>query len=320
MTKPPSSSEPPNATFDPLVEEAVSLLLHLHSGEETNQDWIDYQNWKRSSEAHRIAAEHAETIWHRIGTASVRRKPPPRLPIIIIGLVALSTLAFALGLFGEPRAYFADYRTAVGEQRAVTLQDGSHIEMDSGTSFDVGADGRSIVLYSGQIFVSVEARPRPFLVKAGGGTVQTLGTKFAVRYDGEGVTTFVTESAVRVSYTGHTRSVVDVRAGEVTSYSPRGGVLAAHAADIRALTAWQRGELVFRDRPLEEVIEGLRRYRRGKIVLIGEATRRLPVTGVFDIHDPDGALTSLSRVLPISVHGLPGLTIVYGRSTSAAAH
>ena len=110
------------------------------------------------------------------------------------------------------------------------------------------------------------------------------------------------------------RESVDVHAGQVTTYSPRLGVQAPRAADIYALTAWQRGELIFKDRPLGEVVARLERYRRGKIIVVGDAVRQLPVTGVFDIHDPDGALASLSLALPIRLQAIPGFVIVYSDS------
>jgi transmembrane sensor len=319
MAKRPNSPDFPDEPLDPLVEEAISRLLHLHSGEETEQDWSDFQNWKEASDANRAAAEHAELIWHRIGPASSRKTSPKKIPIILVASLGLAGLGFALGWFGEPRAFFADYRTGIGEQRTVTLRDGSRIDIDSGTSFDVGPDSRSITLYSGQISLSVRSTPEnPFVVRAGGGTVSTLGTKFNVREDGDEITTFVTENAVRVNY-GQGQQSVDVHAGQVTSYSPRNGLQAAHAADIHALTAWQRGELIFKDRPLGEVIARLERYRRGRIIIIGDDVRRLPVTGVFDIHDPDSALASLALALPISFQAMPGVAVIYSNSNRTAS-
>lgn len=317
MAKRSQPPDLPEDSIDPLVDEAVSRVLHLHSGQETEQDWASYQGWKEASEANRAAAEHAEAIWHRIGPASARKRSSKGIPIVVAGSLGLAALGFAFGLFGEPRAYFADYRTSTGEQRSVTLKDGSRIDLDSGTSFDVGIDGRSITLYSGQVFLSVQSDPeRPFLVHAAGGTVRTLGTKFAVRENGDEVTTFVTENAVRVSYMPGS-ALVDVRAGQATSYSPHTGLQPARVADIQSLTGWQRGELSFKDRPLPEVVAQLERYRRGKIILIGEDVRRLSVTGVFDIHDLDGALASLPLTLPVSLNALPGLTVLYMRSNQS---
>ena len=315
MAKDPVQSNPPDEPLDPLVEEAVSRLLHLHSGEETEQDWASYQIWKETSAAHRAAAEHAEAIWNQIGPASSRKSSPKKISIIVVAALGLAGMGFALGLFGEPRAYFADYKTSVGEQKTVTLRDGSTVEIDGGTSFDLGADGRTIILYAGQVFLSVESSPsRPFSVDAAGGTVRTLGTKFGVRRDADAVTAFVTENAVRVSYTGDLQRTVDVRAGQVTHYSPEGGLQPAQSADIRELTAWQRGELSFKDQTLSKVVSELERYRRGRIILIGDDVRNLRVTGVFDIQDPVGALASLSLALPISVYSFPGLTVIYDAS------
>ena len=315
MARSPKQPDAPDGPLDPLVEEAINFLLHLHSGKETEEDWAAYQNWKDGSAERRAAADYAESIWHGIGPAAARKKPKKTIPVIVIGVLGLTTFGFALGLFGEPRSYFADYQTAIGERKIVTLRDGSQVDIDSGTSFDIGADGRTIFLYAGQVFLSVESSPsRPFSVNAASGTVRTLGTKFGVRRDAGTVTTFVTENAVRVSYTGDPQKTVDVQAGQVTHYSPDGGLQPARSADIRELTAWQRGELRFKDQTLSKVVSELERYRRGRILLIGDDVRNLRVSGVFDIQDPVGALASLSLALPISVHNFPGLTVIYGVS------
>lgn len=306
---PVSASQP----RDPLTREALAWLVHLHSGAETAQDWADFQDWKAFDDAHARAAGQAEKLWERLGPALVRERKSGRktIPVLIVAAVGLAGIAFAAGLFGPPAAFFADYSTSIGEIRSVTLRDGSQVDLDSGTSFDVDVWHRTITLHAGQIHVAVKPDPeRPFTVVAGEGSVRALGTAFAVRRDGDGATIVVTEHAVRVAHAhGHETHSADIAAGEAVSYS-RAGLGQPHKADITALTAWRRGELVFDGRPLGDVVAEMDRYRRGRIFILDDAIRRLPVTGNFEIADADAFFESIQLALPVSVTSVPGFTLI----------
>jgi transmembrane sensor len=121
----------------------------------------------------------------------------------------------------------------------------------------------------------------------------------------------VSESAVRVSAARDTRKPsVDIGAGQAVTLSDAAGLGTPQAADIRALTAWRRGELIFTQRPLGEVVAELDRYRIGKILILGGSISDLPVTGSVEINDVDAFLASLQVALPVKVLRLPGLTTI----------
>jgi transmembrane sensor len=298
---------------DPLTREALAWLVHLHSGQETAQDWSDFLDWKAADEAHIRAAAQAETLWEQLGPALVRERKSRNktIPAVIAAAVALVGIAFVVGLFGPPASFFADYRTSIGEIRSVTLGDGSQVDLDSGTSFDVDVGHRTITLHAGQIHVAVQPDSnRPFTVIAGAGSVRALGTAFAVRRDGDGATVVVTEHAVRVDYKGDPEThSADIAAGEAISYSPA-GLGQPRKADIATLTAWRHGELAFEGRSLADVVAEMDRYRRGKILILDEAVRRLPVTGNFDIADANAFFESIQLALPVDVVVVPGVTLI----------
>jgi transmembrane sensor len=223
-------------------------------------------------------------------------------------VIALSSLAFASGLFGPPASYFADFSTSVGEIRTVTLKDGSRVDLDTATSFDVDADQRNITLHTGRIFVQVAPDPsRPFSVKSGETTVRALGTAFVVRRDGDATTVAVTEHAVSFS---SPRDSLRVQEGNTLTYSPARGFEQSHPIDVDTVTSWRRGELAFGDRPLSDVVKEIERYHRGKIIIVGDAVGRLPVSGVFDARDTDTLFASIELALPVQVIRLPGVAIL----------
>lgn len=314
--KPPFDLTETTGTRDPLTREALAWLVHLHSGGETAQDWEDFQDWKATDAAHERAAKQAEALWEQLGPALVRERKSkgPSVPVLLAAAIGIAGVLFASGVFGPPAAYFAEYQTSTGEIRRVTLKDGSQVDLDSGTSFDVDAAGRTITLYGGQIFVAVKADPkRSFSVVAGDGTATALGTAFAVRREDNATSVIVTEHAVRVSYANTskgTKADEVVNAGQAVTYSQQDGLGHPLAADVATLTAWRHGELVFDGRSLGDVVAEIGRYRRGGIFILDEAVRRLPVTGSAEIGDADAFLESIQLALPVTVISVPGLTVI----------
>jgi transmembrane sensor len=311
-----SAPEAKDAALDPLTERALEWLVHLHSGSESEQDWSEYQSWKAADAGQRQAAEQAERLWQGLGSAltrpaTSRLKRAARLSLLIL---ALGAAGFAGGLFGAPGAYFPDERTATGERRSLTLPDGSRLELDAVTSLDIDFSDRQrrLVLHAGRIFVAVSPdRQRPFRVESGGGTIQALGTAFAVGKESDAVEVVVAEHAVRVAFPDEaTGPSVEVQAGNQISYAPDTGLGQPRPVEIRSRTAWRRGLFLFESRPLGAVVAELERYRRGRIVIADNALKDLPVTGIFETGDSDALLDAVVAALPVQVHKLPWLTVI----------
>lgn len=314
--KPPNSLPLSERTKDPLRDEALAWIAHLHSGDETEADWASFDAWRKFDAAHAQAAQKAEKIWEQLGPALTQgRRRNSIISSILVAVVALSSLAFASGLFGPPATYFADFSTSVGEIRTVTLKDGSRVDLDTATSFDVDAEQRHIVLHTGRIFVQVAPDPsRPFSVSSGDTTVRALGTAFVVRRDGDATTVAVTEHAVSFSTQ---RDSLRVQAGNALTYSAAKGFEQTRTIDVDTVTSWRRGELAFGERPLSDVVKEIERYHRGKIIILGDAVGRLPVSGVFDVRDTDTLFASIELALPVQVIRLPGVAILRWNSSRA---
>jgi len=303
---------------DPLAREALMWLAHLHSGEEKPEDWAAFEEWQQTSDDHRRASTKAKRIWDQIGASLLTQRKPktPKIPIIVVAAIGLAAASFFGGLFGPPASFFADYRSSTGEVRSVVLRDGSEVDLDTGTSFDVSDGDRTITLYTGQVYVKVKPNPeRAFVVMAGDARAQALGTAFAVRRDGGRAAVLVAESTVQVSAQvsaqGEGTRTVRVSAGNVVSLGAGAPLGDPQSADVAALTGWRRGELSFNNRPLSEVVAELDRYRSGKIVILGSSIRNLPVTGSVDIGKVDQFLASLQVVLPLRVTRMPGLVTIW---------
>lgn len=311
---PKSSSALAGKVGDPLVREALKRIVFLHSGAETQQDWADFLDWKAASADYARAASRAEELWEGVAPA-LKDGPKSRgkktIPVLFAIAVALAGVALAAGVFGPPSSLFADYSTATGEIRTVTLRDGSEVDLDSGTSFDVDVGDRTVRLFTGQIHVAVKPDPaRPFTVVAGDGRIRALGTAFDVRRDGDSTTVVVTEHAVQITFSNKgALQNVELSTGDMVSFGPT-GLSRVQKADVTTFTAWRRGELIFNGRPLGDVVAEMDRYQRSRIIVLDDEIRRLPVTGSFETADTAAFLELAQLALPVRVMKFPGLTFI----------
>lgn len=316
VPKPPLEAPPSGEAFDPLVREALVWIVRLHSGDETAADCAAFEDWKARSDGHAAAAREAEALWHSLRPALSTWRGSRRR-VLSLAVVAAAGAAIAAGAALQPYSYaglVADHRTATGEVRSIALKDGSVVDLDTGTSFDVSDDQRTLTLYSGQIFVKVASDPsRPFRVVTDKAETRALGTAFAVRLDKDSERIVVTEHAVRVTADA-TRQSVDVEEGQAVEIGPaRSGK--PYKVDADTLLAWRKGGLHFRDLPFGTVVAEVERYRHGRIVVLDDEIRRLPITGNFDVGDTDAFLNAAAVSLPVSIARLPGLVVVWRDSS-----
>lgn len=299
-----------SAYSPPLTEQALQWLVDLHSGTTESPTWEAYLQWCEISPEHQQAAQAAERLWERLGSALERPSTPHRR---LLPLALVVALGLAGGVFwqADQRGWMADQVTGLGEHRTLRLADGSHLELAPQTRVDIKLQGdrRVLHLYSGELFVQVAPdTQRPFEVHAATGRLRALGTGFDVRREGEQVRMVVTEHVVQVILDGDPQTT-DVEAGHVVQYGPE-GISRAQSVDVGAATAWRRDKLVFNQQPLGEVLAQIGRYRRGLIWVRDETMRDLPVTGILATDDPDAQLKLLERTLPLRVRLLPWLTVI----------
>lgn len=94
--------------------------------------------------------------------------------------------AFVVALVSVSAWLYAErntYGTGIGEQRSITLSDGSIIELNAHSKVRVAFHDRErdLELLEGQaLFRVAKNRNRPFVVHAGGTSVRAVGTQFDV--------------------------------------------------------------------------------------------------------------------------------------------
>jgi transmembrane sensor len=249
---------------------------------------------------------------------------PANLPARNIGHLPL-TVAASLLLFGAFAFWSATqrglYTTEAGEERTVTLADGSRIELNGRTRLRVAlsARERDIRLLEGQaLFQVTKDKSRPFIVDTGTAQIRAVGTAFDVHKEGAETTVTVLEGTVAVLSSGPMpASATDtpastnlmVTAGEQAVVTPQGSEK-PRAVNVSAATAWTRGQLEFEETPLTQVAEEFNRSSPRPLVLAGEGAGSVRISGVYSSVDPGSLILFLTSQRDLEVTESPDQILV----------
>ena len=119
--------------------------------------------------------------------------------VIVIGIGIAATFMLRPDPFLSSNGFYA---TAVGQQQATTLDDGSVVLLNTNSQIKVDYNNnfRNIRLLQGEAhFTVVKNAARPFRVYAGDGRVEAVGTAFSVYLKDDSVDVTVTEGKVELA-------------------------------------------------------------------------------------------------------------------------
>ena len=215
------------------------------------------------------------------------------------------------------------YATALGEQRAIVLDDGSVMQLNTNSAVAVqfSASAREIALTRGEAIFDVKEDPaRPFRVRSGAVTVEAIGTRFNVyRHAGE-VRVTVIEGRVAVESAdtagGAERSAqdgdaavaalptaanaVELGAGQQLAIRPDGALADIPVpVDIQRTTAWTQRRVVFDDDTLDTVVAEFNRYNRARLIINDPALRDRRISGIFTVDNPAAFTEVLASMAPV---------------------
>jgi transmembrane sensor len=224
----------------------------------------------------------------------------------------LLVCAAALGGPSLLRDLQADHVTRTAQVRSIQLEDGSSVRLgpDTALRVDLAGTERRVTILSGEALFDVAPDAgRPFRVTTRDSVTTVLGTRFDVALLSEGTTVGVSHGRVQVAAV-HGGSAFELGAGDWLNVATDGAVERASNLPDHLLGG-PEARLAVRNRPVSEVVDRLRPWFAGRIVIADGSVGRAAVTGVFDTADPEAALRAIvgpqgGRVLRVS----PWLLIV----------
>lgn len=278
----------------------AEFAIWLNAGADNAEAWAAMGNTVAAIE--RTPSELRATIREQIPPSrshcwrpASRRSPPVARPAgRARRVVAAAALAACLAIF-VPSLWLratSDNRTGTGQIEAVRLPDGSKVVLgpESAIRLDFADGKRNVELTSGQAFFEVRRDPaHPFEVEAQDVRTTVLGTAFDVRMLGEQIRVGVEHGRVRVRSTVGQRELI---AGDWVQVNDSGAMQNGRQAPDLA-GAWKTGKAFIRNRPIAEVIDEIRPWHRGRILLMDEGLGERKVTGIYDASNPANALRLL---------------------------
>jgi transmembrane sensor len=216
------------------------------------------------------------------------------------------------------------YKTAVGEQRSVSLSDGSVIVLNTHSEVRVRMTTleRRIDLVRGEAQFHVAKNPtRAFWVSTSDATVRAVGTVFNVRDDRTGTEVAVLEGQVKMSaaptststhepateasgeMSPHVKAIpvsIDLAAGQRAAVTAR-GIERDAGSTVEAVIGWTQRRLVFRDERLADVVAEFNRYHVQPLIIDDSQLADLRISGVFDASDPESLVSYLKSFETVDV-------------------
>lgn len=332
----------------PVETRACAWLVRLDGDEPLSADeHEELKAWLALSPAHGKELKSLARFWGRANVLTElavpldkpgqegRRARAQGIRAPRLGPVSMAAGVAAVALFAGIAVFVADtpftgasvdaangvrgdghYTTAIGQQRTVTLADGSVARLNTNTRLkvDYGERYRDIRLQAGEVhFTVVPDGQRPFRVYAGNSRIQAVGTAFAVHIKDGDVDVLVTEGSVEIAATGQPTDLLGgdftvdalpvlgtLRVGQQTTIwrsGRRAGALdeirTVEPIDIEKKLGWREGLLTFAGDPLEQVVAEISRYTTVTVDIPDPEVRAIRIGGRIAVGETNGMIASL---------------------------
>jgi transmembrane sensor len=288
--------------------QAAAWLAALRGPHRTPDLTDRFNRWLSEDEDHRAVWEQMNAGWDltgalqvdmtRVAAAAEREARDTRVTRAVAASVLIAVLVAGSAFYF---LHHGSVSTAIGEQRVMTLEDGTRVVLNTNTSVQVryGKTARRVSLQSGEaVFEVGKDSRRPFVVTAGDREITALGTAFLVRRDEEQLAVTLLEGKVAISNValpaaeqGAAPPPAEPADGTLTLAAGERLTLARHRAakldrpELKRVTAWRSGEVAFDETPLPEAIAEMNRYSTTTIKAQGPLPEERRVSGLFRAGD-----------------------------------
>lgn len=287
-----------------VARQAAHWLVLMHEQPLSAAQQLACTRWRAADPEHERAWQRGQHVQQQLGglppsiaIGTLNRERRQALKALLVLATIAPTGYLGYRMVGQ-QGWMADYRTAIGERRQLTLADASVVNLNTDSAIDVSFDAgqRLIRLVRGEIVITTGADRRPLRVVSAQGVMEPLGTRFAVRQlDG------VTQLAV---LQGHVRATPVQGAAQVVEAGQQLYFSEAAFGPLRPASAlatgWTQGQLVAENLPLRDFLQELARYRQGR-VYCDDSVAGLRISGGFQLDNTDAILAALPTTLPVAV-------------------
>ena len=276
-------------------------------------DALHAQEYAQLQETHRAVRRIPAQVAARWTVPPATPAPAPAAPrphwLRALPYAAAAMLLLSVGAGGyqwwRQPTFSQSYATMRGQRLAVSLPDGSSMQLDTATQLQVTLyrQRREVRLAQGEALFQVQSKQgQPFDVLSGPLKVTVVGTQFSVRntlkHDGS-LRVAVQHGHVRVAGAG--QDLVDLRAGQGVSGDASGRLSAVASLAPGSVAPWRDGRITFDNVPLGAALAEFERYGDTGLLVRDPAVARLRIGGSFSLTQLDRFAAALPQLLPVQL-------------------
>lgn len=205
------------------------------------------------------------------------------------------------------RTYPVIYSTNSGQQKRVTLRDGSVVRLNKNSSLTIHKDynrtERDVILSGEAFFDITHNSDKPFVVRSGQSVIEVLGTSFNVKLNSDQteVGVAVTEGKVLLRHNDadHEQGALLAK-GQFASLNTATREIYIEDGGIDNYLAWKNGRLVFDDMRMEMVCLQLGRLYEISCAFHESAIKDRILTGNFSNESLEKVLSVIEASLDLT--------------------
>lgn len=247
-------------------KQIIKLFTENEYPESTQQEF--YQ-WLVDEEHAPEKEEALQELWEKALRTSrapkIRRIRPIRIwqAAAIFFLIAASSL-YLSDIYKTTEDNLLQQYIPTAEMQSFTLPDGTQVQLNSQSTLlypkKFTGKNRSVFLIGEANFKVRPDKKHPFIVKSNDFQVTALGTEFNVAAYPEHTIAAATliSGSVLVEY-NNLKSRIILKPNEQLAYNKKTHEDQLSMPDMQEITAWQRGELIFREMTVQDIIRVLER-------------------------------------------------------------
>jgi transmembrane sensor len=298
----PGSNPNHKPELNAALDQAAAWFARLESGRASKTDQANFEQWLSASAEHAQAYVQVTQLWQSPTLdaalsryAGITPRPRTYHQHWLAAACVLLLCGWGVRTLGLVDSWRADYATATGEQRTITLADGSSVTLNTGSALLVNnTEGqRGVRLLHGEAYFNVKPdKAKPFIVKTQENTVSVVGTQFTV--NAGDITQVAVESGIVVCANGR-GDKTQLNAGQQTLMDDRQASPALAIDDLQTFS-WTKGRLIFKNRSLSDVVAELDRYQPGSIVIANTKLAQTRVSGNYKLQDIPNIVQTLAGI------------------------
>lgn len=306
--------------------EVFHRILHSKEGfrrieQEMDKVWVEAPSPADLQDKSELYQKEAKTLLLNI---KKEKKRFSLSPLLKYAAAIAVVLAVGVGIYSsrssetdEANLTYTEVNVENGEQKQVTLPDGTIVTLNAGTTLryptNFSADTRLVEMRGEAFFKVKRNESKPFIVRTPNADVKVLGTSFNVKayQEDEQLAVSVKTGKVQVDMP---ETQMRLLPNEQLTVNKVSGEILKKNEDAGKVTAWMEGGLYFNRTPIQSVVRDLERMYNMEIELDPHDTFDDYIYGEHDNSSLDAVLNAIQYSTGIRHSRIENRIVLYKTS------